>query len=165
MISEDHVTLKSNDTKNSAAHHRNKLHSFFVYLCISIISRSPEMLYFLVLSQIICLFLLFPDVQKCYVFRQDRFISVVSFWNGHHNVLNKYKHFFASSVTQVYIKIYGRSNYLGMSRVGYFRITVSWYHRYDGHNCIVVASTPESCAIILASLKVSSFLVFWKWPP
>ncbi len=68
----------------------------FVYLCISIISRSPEMLCFLALCQIICLFmyfyyfqksrnvmisgtvsdylfiyvfLLFPEVQKCYVFR------------------------------------------------------------------------------------------------
>ncbi len=68
----------------------------FVYLCISIISRSPEMLCFLALCQIICLFmyfyyfqksrnvvfsgtvpdylfiyvfLLFPEVQKCCVFR------------------------------------------------------------------------------------------------
>ncbi len=68
----------------------------FVYLCISIISRSPEMLCFQALCQIICLFmylfyfqksinvmfpdtvpdylfiyvfLLFPEVQKCYVFR------------------------------------------------------------------------------------------------
>ncbi len=61
-----------------------------VYLCISIISRSPEMLCFQALNQIICLFmyfyyfqksrnvpdylfiyvfLLFPEVQKCYVFR------------------------------------------------------------------------------------------------
>ncbi len=40
----------------------------FVYLCISIISRSPEMLCFQALCQIICLFLLFPEVQKCYVF-------------------------------------------------------------------------------------------------
>ncbi len=67
----------------------------FVYLCISFISRSPEMLWFLALCQIICLFmylfyfqksrnvmfsgtepdylfiyvfLLFPEVQKCYVF-------------------------------------------------------------------------------------------------
>ncbi len=67
----------------------------FVYLCIYFISRSPEMLCFLALSQIICLFmyffyfqksrnvmfsgtepdylfiyvfLLFPEVQKCYVF-------------------------------------------------------------------------------------------------
>ncbi len=68
----------------------------FVYLCISIISRSSEILCFLALCQIICLFmyfyyfqksrnvmfsgtvsdylfiyvfLLFPEVQKCYVFR------------------------------------------------------------------------------------------------
>ncbi len=68
----------------------------FVYLCIYIISRSPEMLRFQALCQIICLFmyfyyfkkarnvmfsgtvpdylfiyvfLLFPEVQKCYVFR------------------------------------------------------------------------------------------------
>ncbi len=68
----------------------------FVYICISIISRSPEMLCFQALCQIICLymyfyyfqksrnvmfsgtvsdylfiyvFLLFPEVQKCYVFR------------------------------------------------------------------------------------------------
>ncbi len=68
----------------------------FVYLCISIISRSPEMLCFQALCQIICLFmyfyyfqksrnvmfsgtvpyylfiyvfLLFPEVQRCYVFR------------------------------------------------------------------------------------------------
>ncbi len=68
----------------------------FVYLCISIIPRSPEMLCFQALCQIICLFmyfyyfqksrnvvfsgtvsdylfiyvfLLFPEVQKCYVFR------------------------------------------------------------------------------------------------
>ncbi len=68
----------------------------FVYLCISIISRSPEMLCFQALCQIICLFvylyyfqksrnvmfsgtvpdylfiyvfLLFPEVQTCYVFR------------------------------------------------------------------------------------------------
>ncbi len=68
----------------------------FVYLCISIISRSPEMLCFQALCQIICLFmyfyyfqksrnvmfsgtvsdylfiyvfLLFPEVQKCYIFR------------------------------------------------------------------------------------------------
>ncbi len=68
----------------------------FVYLCISIISRSPEMLCFQALCQIICLFMyfykfqksrncmflgtvpdylfiyvfiLFPEVQKCYVFR------------------------------------------------------------------------------------------------
>ncbi len=48
----------------------------FVYLCISIISRSPEMLCF----QALCTL-------------QDRFIiSVVSFWNRHHNVLNKYKY-------------------------------------------------------------------------
>ncbi len=67
-----------------------------VYLCISIIFRSPEMLCFQALCQIICLFmyfyyfqksrnvmfsgtvsdylfiyvfLLFPEVQKCYVFR------------------------------------------------------------------------------------------------
>ncbi len=67
----------------------------FIYLCISIISRSPEMLCFQALCQIICLFmylyyflesrnvmfsgtvsdylfiyvfLLFPEVQKCYVF-------------------------------------------------------------------------------------------------
>ncbi len=47
----------------------------FVYLCISIISRSTEMLCF----QALCTL-------------QDRFISVVSFWNRHHNVLNKYKY-------------------------------------------------------------------------
>ncbi len=47
----------------------------FVYLCISFISRSPEMLCF----QALCTL-------------QDRFISVVSFWNRHHNVLNKYKY-------------------------------------------------------------------------
>ncbi len=68
----------------------------FIYLCISIISRSPEMLCFLALCQIIYLFmyfyyfqksrnvmfsgtlpdylfiyvfLLFPEVQKCYIFR------------------------------------------------------------------------------------------------
>ncbi len=68
----------------------------FVYLCISIISRSSEMLCFLALCHIICLFmyfyyfqkfrnvmfsgtvsdylfiyvfLLFPEVQRCYVFR------------------------------------------------------------------------------------------------
>ncbi len=68
----------------------------FVYICISIISRSPEMLCFQALCQIICLFmyfyyfqksrnvmfsgtvsdylfiyefLLFPEVQECYVFR------------------------------------------------------------------------------------------------
>ncbi len=44
----------------------------FVYLCISIISRSPEMLCFLAPCQIICffyVFLLFPEVQKCDVFR------------------------------------------------------------------------------------------------
>ncbi len=92
-----------------------------VYLCIYIFSRSPEMLCFLALCQIICLFmyvfyfhksryvlfswavpdylfiyvfLLFPEVQKGYVFRhcEDRFISVISFWNRHHNVLNKYKY-------------------------------------------------------------------------
>ncbi len=39
----------------------------FVYLCISIISRSPEMLCFQALCQIICVFLLFPEVHKCYV--------------------------------------------------------------------------------------------------
>ncbi len=71
-------------------------HSLFVYICISIISRSPEMLCFQALCQIICLymyfcyfqksrnvmfsgtvsdylfiyvFLLFPEVQKCYIFR------------------------------------------------------------------------------------------------
>ncbi len=38
------------------------------------------------------------------------------------NTVNKYV--FASSVTQVYIKIYGRSNCLEINRVGYFRITV-----------------------------------------
>ncbi len=58
----------------------------FVYLCISFISRSPGMLCF----QALCTL-------------QDRFISVVSFWNRHHNVLNKNKFceqtLFASSVT------------------------------------------------------------------
>ncbi len=39
----------------------------FVYLCISIISRSPEMLCFQALCQIICVFLLFPEIHKCYV--------------------------------------------------------------------------------------------------
>ncbi len=48
-----------------------------------------------------------------------------------------------------------------MNRVGYFRITVSWYHRCDGQNCIVVASTPESYAIILASLNAAKCLPFW----
>ncbi len=97
----------------------------FVYLCINFISRSPEMLCFQARCQIICLFMylfyfqnsrnvmfsgtepdylfiyifiLFPEVQKCYVFRalcqnlQDSFISVNGFWNRHHNVLNKYKY-------------------------------------------------------------------------
>ncbi len=45
----------------------------FVYLCIYFISRSPEMLCF----QVLCTL-------------QDRFISVVSFRNRHHTVLNKY---------------------------------------------------------------------------
>jgi len=36
-----------------------------------------------------------------------------------------------------------------MNREDYFRIIGSRYHRYDGQNCIVVASTPESSAIIL----------------
>ncbi len=87
-------------------------HSLFVYLCISIISRSPEMLCFLTLCQIICFFMYFFYFQKsrkalsqiiCYISPemlcflalctlQDRFISVVSFWNRHHNVLNKYKY-------------------------------------------------------------------------
>ncbi len=71
------------------------LFRLFVYLCIPISSRSPEMLFFQALCQIICLFmylyylqksrnvmfswtvpdylfiyvfLLFPEVQKCYVF-------------------------------------------------------------------------------------------------
>ncbi len=48
-----------------------------------------------------------------------------------------------------------------MNIVGYFRITVSWYHRYDGQNCIVVASTPESYAIILASLNAAKCPNFW----
>ncbi len=53
----------------------------FVYLCISIISRSPEMLFSGTVSDylffsgtapdylFIYVFLLFPEVQKCYVFR------------------------------------------------------------------------------------------------
>ncbi len=47
----------------------------FVYLCIYFIFRSPEMLCFLALCTL-----------------QDRFISMVSFWNRHHDVLNKYKY-------------------------------------------------------------------------
>ncbi len=60
----------------------------FVYSCIYFISRSPGMLCF----QALCTL-------------QDRFISVVSFWNRHHNVLNKNKYceqtLFASSVTHM----------------------------------------------------------------
>ncbi len=41
----------------------------FVYLCISIISRSPEMLCFLALCQIICLFMYFYYFQKSRNFR------------------------------------------------------------------------------------------------
>ncbi len=124
-----------------------------VYLCISNISRSPEMLCF----QTLCTL-------------QDRFTSVVSFWNRHHNVLNKYKYceqtLFLPLLLHIGLhikKIYRRSNDLAMNRVGYFRITVSWYHRYDGHNCIVVASTPESYAIILASLNAAKCPLFWSY--
>ncbi len=127
----------------------NFSHSLFVYLCISITSRSPEMLCF----QALCTL-------------QDRFISVVSFWNRHHNVLNNIQilwtnTFFASSVTHRSTSRYGRSNCLAMNRVGYFIFTVSWYHRYDGQNCIVVVSTPESYAIILASLNAAKCPPFW----
>ncbi len=133
----------------------------------------------------IYVFILFPEVQKCcfralcqiiclfiylYYFQKSGNVMFsgavhfarqvyVSFWNRHHNVLNKYKYCF----TQLYIKIYGRSNCLAMNRVGYFRITLSWYHRYDGHNCIVVASTPESYAIILSSLNVAKCPPFWSY--
>ncbi len=41
----------------------------FVYLCISIISRSPEMSCFQALCQIICLFVYFYYFQKCHVYR------------------------------------------------------------------------------------------------
>ncbi len=64
-----------------------------LYLCISIISRSSEMLCFLALWQIICLCISF--ISRNVMFSgtlQDWFISVVSFWNRHHNVLNKYKY-------------------------------------------------------------------------
>ncbi len=105
-----------------------------VYLCISIISRSPETLCFLALCQIICLsmyfyyfqksrnvmfsgtvpdylfiyvFLLFSEVQKCYVFRHCALCTgssqgsvfetdITMSWINT-NTVNK--HFFASSVT------------------------------------------------------------------
>ncbi len=153
------------------------LHSLFVYLCISITSRSPEIVCVLALCQIICLFmylfLLLPEVQKCYVFRHCALCKTGSSqWSVFEtditmswintNTVNK--HFFASSVTyrstSRYI-LYGRSNCLAMNTVGYFIFTVSWYHRYDGQNCIVVVSTPESYAIILASLNATKFPPFW----
>ncbi len=40
----------------------------------------------------IYVFLLFPEVQKCYVFRHCALSKTVSFWNRDHNVLNKYKY-------------------------------------------------------------------------
>ncbi len=107
----------------------------FVYLCISIISRSPEMLCFQALRQIICLFmyfyyfqkfrnvmfsgtvsdylfiyvfLLFPEVQKCYVFwhcalcktgssQWSVFETDITMSWINTNTVNK--HFFPSSVT------------------------------------------------------------------
>ncbi len=81
-----------------------------VYLCISIISRSPEMLCFLALYQIICLFMHFFYFQKSnnIVFRHCALCKTGSSqWSVFEtditmswintNTVNK--HFFASSVT------------------------------------------------------------------
>ncbi len=172
------------------------LYSLFVYLCICIISRSPEIVCFLALCQIICLFVylfyfqksrnvmfsgtvpdylfihvffFFPEVQKCYVFRHCALCKTGSSqWSVFETDItmswirtNTVNTFCLFCYTYVYIKIYCRSNCLAMNRVGYFRITVSWYHRYDGQNCIVVASTLGSYAIILASLNAAKCPPFW----
>ncbi len=92
----------------------------FVYLFISFVSRSPEMLCFQALCK-----------TGISVFETDITMSWINT-----NTVNK--HFFASSVTQVYIKIYRKSNCLAMNRVGYFRISVSRYHRYDMMDKIVL---------------------------
>ncbi len=55
-------------------------HSLFVYLCISIISRSPEMLCFMTLCQIICLFMYFFYFQKS---RNVMFSGTVHFAQVH----------------------------------------------------------------------------------
>ncbi len=124
-------------------------------LCISIISRVQKCYVFWHCTRLFVLFMYLFYFQKNrnLVFRHGalckRFISVFSFETVK-NILNKYKYceqtLFCLFVThRVYIKIYRRSNCLAMNRLG----VVSWYHRYDGQNCIVVASTPESYAIIL----------------
>ncbi len=53
-----------------------------VYLCISIISRSPEMLFSGTVSDylFIYVFLLFPEVQKCHVFRHCQIICVFMYF-------------------------------------------------------------------------------------
>ncbi len=129
----------------------------------------------------IYVFLLFPEVQKCYVFRHCARLFVylciyLFYFQKSRNVMFSGTVRFARQVhlsgqflklfcifcyTWVYIKKYGRSTCLAMNRVGYFRIIVLWYHRYDGHNCIVVASTPETYAIILASLNAAKCPSFW----
>ncbi len=148
--------------------------------CIYVFLLFPEMLCFLALCQIICLFMYLYYFQKCYVFWHcARLFVYLCIYIISRNVM------FSGTVPDylfIYVFIlfpemlcflalcqiiclfmylyYSQNHFLNvcaLCKTG-FRITVSWHHRYDGHNCIVVASTQlfNIYAIILAKC-----LPFW----
>ncbi len=169
----------------------------FVYLCISIISRSPEMSCFQALCQIICLFmyfyyfqksrnvmfsgtvsdylfiyvfLLFPEVQKCYVFRHCvrllvyLCISIIS-RSPEMSCIQALCH-----IICLFMYFYYFQNQFCLC----FQALCTLQDRFQNH-CITIPSirwTQLYCSceytiiqyICNYSCKVSSVLVLWKWP-
>ncbi len=125
----------------------------FVYLCISIISRSPEILCF----QALCM----TGSSQWSVFETDITMSWINT-----NTVNK--HFFASSVTHR-----STSRYIVDQIVWWWIEKAIWESLYHD---ILIWWTKCYCSCeytrvlynyscLAKCRKVSSFLVFWKRPP